>query len=127
MRYLLDTCSLIWVVENSPSLSIKAKDVILSDESEVFYSPISAWEIGIKLSLNKISITGGVVETYRVLSENGFTFLPVKWEHTHLLENMPWHHKDPFDRLLIATAIAENMTLITSDSNITKYNLSVLW
>ena len=127
MKYLLDTCTLIWVIENSPSLSDKAKEIILSDESEVYFSPVSAWEIGIKISLNKLSMTGGLAEAHRTLIENGFLFLPVKWEHTQLLETLPWHHKDPFDRFLVSTAIIENMTLITSDSIIQKYDVPVLW
>jgi len=127
MRYLMDTCTLIWVVENSDSLSVKAKEAVLSDDSEVFFSPVSAWEIGIKLSLGKLTMTGGADEAFRILTENGFSFLPVEWEHTQFLEKMPWHHKDPFDRLLISTAMAEDLTLITSDSDISKYDVPVLW
>jgi PIN domain nuclease of toxin-antitoxin system len=127
MRYLLDTCALIWVIENSDLLSEKAKETILSNDSEVFFSPISAWEIAIKSSLNKLTMNGGIAEAYRTLTSNGFLFLPVKWEHTQLLETMPWHHKDPFDRLLISTALVENLTLITSDSIIKAYGVEVLW
>jgi len=127
MKYLMDTCTLIWVVENSDSLSVKAKEAILSEDSEVFFSPVSAWEIAIKLSLGKLTMTEGVDEIYRILTENGFSFLPVRWEHTQLLETMPWHHKDPFDRLLISTAMVEDLTLITSDNAVSKYDISVLW
>jgi len=126
-KYLIDTHVLIWVAENSSNLSVEAKRIILDKTNPIYVSVCSFWEIAIKLGTGKIKIDGGLSEIERLSDENEFILLPIKREHFHLLPNMPFHHKDPFDRLLIASAITEDMTLITDDDNIKKYNSKVLW
>jgi PIN domain nuclease of toxin-antitoxin system len=127
MKYLIDTHVLIWVAENSPKLSEEAKRVILDKSNPIYVSVCSFWEIAVKLGTGKLRVDGGLAEIERLSDENEFMVLPIKREYLRLLPDMPLHHKDPFDRLLISTAVSEDMTLITIDENIPKYDLNVLW
>lgn len=127
MKYLLDTHVILWLAENSHKLSDNAKNVILDYASEKYVSIVSAWEVAIKLGNGKLRIDGGLSEFYRIIDENGFIMLSVEREYLNSLQGLSEHHKDPFDRILITTAIIENLTLITVDENIKKYDLPVLW
>ena len=127
MKYLLDTHVVLWTAENNPLLSDKAKAAILDKNNEKFVSIVSAWEIVIKLGTNKLHLDGGLTEFFRMIDNNGFITLSIEREYLQLIAQFPDYHKDPFDRLIIATAISENMTIITADENIFKYNVSCLW
>jgi PIN domain nuclease of toxin-antitoxin system len=127
MKYLLDTHAVLWFAENSDKLSGKANKAIQDENSEVFVSIVSAWEVAIKLGTNKLKLQGGLPEFYRMIDRNGFITLPVEREYLLRLKDLPEHHKDPFDRMLIATAIVEDMTVITIDANIRRYDLPWLW
>jgi PIN domain nuclease of toxin-antitoxin system len=95
----------------------------MDEASEKYVSMASAWEASLKVSKGKLQLTGGLQKFYDVLDEYRFSTLPIAREHLEQILNLPDHHKDPFDRLLIATAIAENMTLITADQNMQKYDV----
>ena len=127
MKYLLDTHVVLWAAENSPLLSEKVKTVILNENAEKFVSVASAWEIAIKLGTQKLHLDGGLPEFFRMIDCNGFITLSVEREYLQLITQLPDFHKDPFDRLIVATAITENMTLVTVDENIQKYNILWLW
>jgi len=127
MKYLLDTHVVLWAAENSPLLSNKAKAVILDEDNEKYISIVSAWEIAIKLGTHKLQLDGGLTEFFRMIDDNGFITIPVEKKYLQLIPHLPEHHKDPFDRLLIATTAAEDMTLVTIDENIQKYNILWLW
>jgi len=127
MKYLIDTHVVLWVAENSPLLSERAKDVILDKSTKIYVSIVSAWEVAIKLGANKLSLDGGLPEFFRIIDENEFITLPVERDYLLQLQNMSSFHKDPFDRLIIATALIENMILITSDDNIQRYSIPWLW
>jgi len=127
IKYLLDTHVVLWIAENSPMLSESAKAAVLDKSAEKYVSIASAWEIAVKLGTNKLSILGGLPEFFKILDENGFKILPVEREYLLQLGQLPDHHKDPFDRLLVATSIVENITLITADEQIKKYGLLCLW
>jgi len=127
MKYLLDTHVVLWAAENSPLLSDKVKAVILDENAEKFVSIASAWEIAIKLGTQKLHLDGGLPEFFRMIDCNGFITLSVEREYLQLITQLPDFHKDPFDRLIVATAITENMTLVTVDENIQKYNILWLW
>jgi len=126
-RYLLDTHVVMWVAENSPLLSDNAKKIILDSDAEKFVSIASAWEVAIKLGTRKLNIEGGLSEYYRMVDTNGFFTLSVEREYLRQIPALPNHHKDPFDRLLVATAVAEGMTLVTIDENIHMYDVPWLW
>ena len=126
-KYLLDTHVVLWFAENSLMLSSKAKDAIMDANCENYVSLVSAWEIAIKLKTKKLQLVGGLAEFFAIIDENGFITMSVERDYLLKLSALPDYHKDPFDRLIIATAIFENMTLITADENIHKYNASYLW
>ena len=127
MKYLLDTHVVLWLAENSPLLSEKVKTVILDESIEKYVSIASIWEVAIKLGNRKLQLDGGLPEFFRMIDDNGFFTLPIERKYLQLISNFPDYHKDPFDRLLMATAMTEDMTLITIDENIQKYDLIWLW
>ena len=127
MKYLLDTHVVLWVAENSPSLTEKVKTVILDKNIEKYVSIVSVWEVAIKLGTHKLHIDGGLPEFLRMIDDNGFFTLSLEREYLQLIPDLPIYHKDPFDRLIIATAITENMTLITIDENFYRYDVTCLW
>ena len=127
MKYLLDTHVVLWTAENSPLLSEKAKSAILDENSEKYISIVSAWETAIKLGTRKLHLEGGLPEFFRMVDDNGFFTLPIEREYLRLIPHLPDYHKDPFDRLLIATAVTENMTIITADQNVQRYKILWLW
>lgn len=121
MRYLLDTHIILWLAENSPNLSDTAKAVLLDETNEKYVSVASCWEVSIKLSLKKLRLEGGTNEFYRIIRENGFELLQVKADYLTVLESLPFHHRDPFDRLLVSTAISDDLTLLTADTQLKTY------
>ena len=126
-KYLLDTHVVMWVAENSPMLSNKAKEAILNIDTEKYVSIVSAWEVAIKLGTKKLDLIGGLPEFFKMIDDNGFLMVSIEREYLLQMANLPDYHKDPFDRMIMTTAIAEGMTLITVDENIHKYNVSYLW
>ena len=122
MKYLLDTHIVLWVAENSPLLTDRIKAVILDKNTEKYVSIVSAWEIAIKLGTRKLSLDGGLPEFFRMIDDNGFFTLSLEREYLQLIPDLPDCHKDPFDRLIIATAIVEKMTLITADENMYRHD-----
>ena len=108
-------------------MSEKAKAIIDNVSISLCVSIISAWEIAIKSSIGKLDFAGGSEAFLVEMQKNGLELLNVKASHIKYVEKIPFHHRDPFDRLLIATAIAEQMTLITGDKGIAKYDVPHIW
>ena len=121
MTYLIDTQVFLWFVENSPALPSAIKDLIESDESEIQLSLISIWEISIKTSIGKLRMTRRFEETLDVLNENLIETLTLEFAHIHEVNKLPFHHKDPFDSLIAAQAIVENLDFISADPVFDKY------
>jgi PIN domain nuclease of toxin-antitoxin system len=127
MNLLLDTHIILWLASDSSNLSTNAKRA-LADENNIRYVSIaSAWEVAIKLRAQKLRFDGGLSEFYRVIDHNDFYETGVNREYLNLLEEIEDIHKDPFDRLLIATALAEKFTIVSADENIHKYKVAWLW
>ncbi len=112
MRLLLDTHRLLWWLDNSPSLSETARALIRDPENVVFVSAVSLWEIWLKESLGKLRLPAGFEERLMVES---FESLPLTASQTRQVASLPWHHRDPFDRMLVAQAMTENLVLLTAD------------
>ena len=127
MKYLLDTHVVLWVGKGSTRLSEKAKKIVLNVNVEKYVSIASVWEVAIKIGNKKLDITGGLPEFIKMIDDNGFYTLSVEREYLLSLRALPDYHKDPFDRLLLATAMTEGMTLVTSDENIHKYGVRHVW
>lgn len=118
MRLLLDTHIFIWAVTDSPKLSHEARRQILAAD-EVYVSAASIWEIAIKSGLGKIE--GDVVQMVSAIEGSGFLELPVTADHAARVADLPLHHRDPFDRLLVAQAMTEPLTLLTTDNVLSRY------
>ena len=116
MRYLIDTHTFLWFNEGSADLSPTAKLLILDKTNEIFISIASLWEISIKTSLNKLTITGSYDLIIEDVTENDMEILPINFAHTVIQNKLLFHHKDPFDRIIVAQAISENMSLISKDA-----------
>jgi len=126
-RYLIDTHTAIWFFNGDQKLSEKAKQIIRDRSNPIYLSIASAWEVAIKISIGKLDEIESVLNFLQDAKINDITILPVSPYCLTILETLPMHHRDPFDRLLIATAIAEQMTLITDDENTPKYEVSQIW
>lgn len=121
MRFLLDTHLVVWVPVSGPRLSRLARTILNHPENNFLFSAVSLWEIAIKRSIGKLDrgIDPGTI--HRELIEMGYEELPVLGLHVIAVEGLPWIHKDPFDRLLIAQATVEGITLLTVDPTIARY------
>ena len=126
-RYLIDTHTAIWFFDGDGRLSKNADKIIRNRSNSIYLSIASVWELAIKVCLGKLDFKGKAAGFIRLAETNDIIILPIKTAHLTTLETLPMHHRDPFDRILIATAIAEQMTLITTDENTPKYEVSHIW
>lgn len=124
--YLLDTHTLIWFLANSPELSSKACEAICSNEN-VFASYISLWEMAIKKSLGKLRLHYSFKEVVQMCHDEHIQLLNITGADLDNLEDLPFIHRDPFDRMLISQAQTRNLCIITRDGIIPKYDLKTLW
>jgi PIN domain nuclease of toxin-antitoxin system len=125
---LLDTHALLWFYLGDAQLSSAARTAISDPRNGKFVSPAAYWELAIKVSLGKYVLT----ETYdefiqHAIHDNGFGILPVEPRHTAVLITLPYHHKDPFDRLLISQAQVEGMAIVSADAVFDQYPITRLW
>jgi PIN domain nuclease of toxin-antitoxin system len=127
MNLLLDTHTILWAMSDHEKLSEKAKTEILSSENRKLVSLASAWEVAIKISLKKLFYEGGVTRFLHQVEYDGFELIPISGKHITQVEKLPFYHRDPFDRLIVATAIAEGMTILTADTNIHLYDVNCIW
>jgi len=127
LKLLLDTHTFIWFINGDARLSKKAKKEILKSSNKKFISMASIWEMAIKTSLGKLRINYPFKEVFNQIDENGFETLAIIFDHTLLVSQLEFHHRDPFDRLIIAQAIYENMTIITNDRNFQDYQVKMTW
>lgn len=121
MNLLLDTHVALWAIADSPKLSQAARALILSPRATVWISVASIWEIAIKRALGRGDMPVSGVEAVRYFEQSGYRFLPIETEHALAVEELPTHHADPFDRLLVAQARTEPMRLLTHDEMLAPY------
>ncbi|MGD9842133.1 MAG: type II toxin-antitoxin system VapC family toxin [Steroidobacteraceae bacterium] len=121
MKLLLDTHLLLWAAGTPDKLSVDARDLINAPDNELFFSPVSLWEVAIKRGLGREDFQVDTRLLRRGLLDNGYSELPIGSEHAVEIESLPTIHKDPFDRMLIAQAMVEGITLLTADSLLTQY------
>ncbi|MBQ2617392.1 MAG: type II toxin-antitoxin system VapC family toxin [Synergistaceae bacterium] len=125
--YLLDTCTFIWSVQNASKLSQKAKE-ILAGNDPVYVSKATFWEIAVKKTTGKLNIRQNTFELEEICLEEDIYILPLKLRYFERIQKMPLIHRDPFDRIIIASAIEEGYTLLTSDEIIPQYDdVKTLW
>jgi len=127
MNLLLDTHTLIWLLEGDDNLSTSARQLIESPDNINFVSIATFWEIAIKLSLNKLAMQISMHQLKQLVWENGLEILPITIEDAICVSQLPFQHRDPFDRLLIAQAMNQNMSLISRDQAMSLYNIKTFW
>jgi len=123
MNLLLDTHALLWWLEDNPVLSKKARKAISDWNNIVFVSAAVIWEIRIKQALGKLTIPANF---RKVLAQQPFEMLDITIDHADAIKDLPFHHRDLFDRLLVAQAKVEGLTLVTHDLHLKKYRVAIL-
>jgi PIN domain nuclease of toxin-antitoxin system len=128
MKYLLDTHTFLWWITDDDSLSNRAREIIRDGRNELFLSAASGWEIAIKAGIGRLDLQG---EPEKLIPEqmllNEIQGLPVQMSHALHVHALPEHHRDPFDRMLVAQCQLEEMPIITSDPQIAEYEIEVVW
>jgi len=127
-KIILDTHTFIWWVDDDQRLSAKAKKVIENMDNQCFLSLASSWEMAIKSSLGKLKLTIPVKEYIpQHLAANDFKQLDITLRHVARVEALPWHHRDPFDRLLVAQAVEEKMMIVSAEASFDSYKVKRIW
>lgn len=123
VRFLLDTHVLLWSLAAPGKLSARARDALEDAHNEVFVSAVSAWEISVKRAKGRLTAPDNLAA---VVEERGLTHLPLTFHHAERAASLPPHHRDPFDRFLVAQAQVEGLVLVTRDSRIPLYSIRTL-
>ncbi len=134
MIALLDTHVFLWWITDDPRLSTRVRDVLQDSDNELYFSAASAWEIAIKAQLGRLQLIkesqpAQSLEQFMVeqLSLNALVVLPIQLRHALHVYTLAQHHRDPFDRILVAQSRVEDMPILTADAQITRYNVDVIW
>ena len=128
MKYLLDTHTALWFVNEHEKLSFTTRKILLEDMHSFYISIVSVWEISIKASIGKlVEFKGGVKIFLEKIESSPILILPITPRHVEAVEILPFFHRDPFDRLLVAATKIEGMTILTADENIHKYDVPFIW
>ena len=127
MNILLDTHAIIWFFENDNRLSKNAVEIIYNLENMIYVSMVSIWEVAIKMSTGKLNFDGGIDNFIKSIYQNEFELLDISPKHTKIISTLSFIHRDPFDRMLIAQAIADDLIIMTVDENIIKYDIECVW
>jgi PIN domain nuclease of toxin-antitoxin system len=128
VKLLLDTHAFLWWVEGTPALGRRARAAVANPDNEVFFSIASCWELAIKLSLGKLRLTRRLDRFIpEQLTVNGFSLLAVELGHVVGVADLPFHHRDPFDRLLAAQALQDQLAIVSTDRVFRRYGVTVIW
>ena len=128
MKILVDTHVALWLFNDYVNLSQAASDYLRDEKNELYISIASAWEVAIKYGLGKLpGFNGGVKRFFHAINDNPIQLIGIHFEYVKRVEELPYIHRDPFDRIIIATALCEEMVILTADENIQKYNTSWIW
>lgn len=128
MKLLLDTHALIWFISGDDRLGEQAKEAFLNQDNKLYFSKASLWEMTIKISLGKLVLAEHwLTAIEKEMISNGIQWLEIEIDHCKTLAALPFHHRDPFDRLLISQAISESMGIISIDHQFSHYPLDIIW
>lgn len=125
--YLLDTNLVLWTAVSPDRLSVRAVTLVASRDVDVAFSLATMWEVAIKTSIEKPGFNVDSTALRNGLLDQGFRQMDIRPEHIAVVARLPWHHRDPFDRLLVAQALVEGLTLLTSDRLLARYGKMVKW
>lgn len=124
MRLLVDTHAALWLLDEDERLSTRADELLTDAGNEVLLSAAVVWEVAIKRSLGKLDAPDGFAGQ---LLDGGAAALPIGIDHARAVRTLPWHHRDPFDRLLVAQAKLEDAVLVSGDEGLHRYGVRVAW
>jgi PIN domain nuclease of toxin-antitoxin system len=128
VKCLLDTHALIWIVDNDSRLTRKVKSLYLDEDNLFFVSLATVWELAIKISLKKIEIKSDLVDFVgEHIQGNNLGILPIQLSHCFQLQKLDFHHRDPFDRLILSQAIVEGMSIVSADKAFDHYPIQRIW
>jgi len=127
MAYLLDTHALLWFIAGDKQFPEAARSIIKDIHQSCFISAVSLWEVTIKLQNKKLELGISLNDLFEFVDRNQIEVIPINFEHLLLLSNLPAHHNDPFDRLIIAQAVTEDLVVITRDKFFKKYKVKQFW
>lgn len=127
MRVLLDTHAFLWFLAGDERLSRKAREAMSDENTELFVSAASVWEMAIKASLGRLHLPLPVADYVAEKIHDGFQVMPIDWVHAAAVQKLPFHHRDPFDRLIIAQAQIEKLPLVSGDRTFLKYGIRLIW
>ncbi len=128
MRVLLDTHAFLWAITDNTRLTKKARKCFLNEENKLFLSLASVWEIAIKASLDRLEFTKPIDELLPdQIRSNDISLLHIEMGHVLRVAKLPFHHRDPFDRLLVAQSLVENMPLLSADNHLDFYDINRIW
>lgn len=128
MRALLDTHTFLWWIIDNPQISSRVRDIMSNSSNELFLSAASCWEIAIKAKIGRIKLPDRPqIFVSQQMALNTIQGLPIQISHALHVFNLPHHHKDPFDRIIIAQAQLEKLPILTSDATISKYKVKIIW
>lgn len=125
MELLLDTHTLLWFINGDEQLPPKSIQLIKNLENKCFVSIASVWKIALKISLGKLDLNGGFNEISKIMKLYDIELLPITFEHIQTLLKLKFHHRDPFDRIIISQGIVEKMTIISKDNNLKSIKLKL--
>lgn len=128
MKYLLDTVVWLWSLGPTEKIGKKGLEILNSGEEEIFFSAASAWEVAIKTRIGKFKLPENpTIYVPKRLNEQGIRALPVTLTHALKVHDLDLHHNDPFDRLIVAQALIEDLVILTSDRSMARYPVDVVW
>lgn len=128
MKLLLDTHAFLWWVEGTPAVGRRAAAAVSDPDNEIFLSVASCWELAIKLSLRKLRLARPLERFIpEQLSRNHFSLLDVQLKHVVRVADLPFRHRDPFDRLLVAQALEDELAIVSADRVFRKYGVTLVW
>jgi PIN domain nuclease of toxin-antitoxin system len=127
VRYLLDTHTFLWLATDDSQLTPAVRAVFIDSDQECFLSAASVWEMAIKSSLSKLVLATSLEHLVRGGLERGIRLLDVTCSHAYLVERLPFHHRDPFDRILVAQAMHEGMHVVSRDRQLDAYAVTRIW
>jgi len=123
MKILLDTCSVLWFLNGNEKMQAYTRGMISDNRNIIYVSIATVWEVAVKMSIGKLDFDGGIDGFIEAIDNEGFLLLEISSEHIKAITELPFIHRDPFDRMIIAQSMTENMPVITEDAEMLKYNI----
>jgi len=127
MDIVLDTHVVWWFLNGNEKTPKTVRETILNAENTIYVSIATIWEVAIKMSIGKMNFDGGIDGFIEAIEGNDFTLLGIDPQHIKAVTDLPFIHRDPFDRMLVAQAMVEDMPIMTSDANVLKYDIRSIW